>query len=144
QDAVNTARAFAQRLPLTGIVLTKLDGDARGGAALSVSHATGKPIKFAGVGEKLAALERFDPERMAGRVLGMGDIVALVEDVHKSIDADAAERLARRIRSGARFDLNDFREQVVQMRKLGGVGNLLDKLPAQIAKAAGPVDAGNA
>ncbi len=144
QDAVNTASAFAARIALTGIVLTKLDGDARGGAALSVSHVTGKPIKFAGVGEKLTGLERFDPERMAGRVLGMGDIVALVEDVHKAIDVDAAERLARRIRSGARFDLNDFREQVVQMRKLGGVGNLLDKLPAQVAKAAGQVNARDA
>lgn len=140
QDAVNTASAFAARLPLTGIVLTKLDGDARGGAALSVSHVTGKPIKFAGVGEKLGGLERFDPDRMAGRVLGMGDIVALVEDVHKSIDIDAAERLARRIRSGARFDLNDFREQVTQMRRMGGVGNLLDKLPTQFAKAAAPVN----
>jgi signal recognition particle subunit SRP54 len=144
QDAVNTAAAFAARLPLTGIVLTKLDGDARGGAALSVSHVTGKPIKFAGVGEKLAGLERFDPERMAGRVLGMGDIVALVEDVHKAIDVDAAERLAHRIRSGARFDLNDFREQVVQMRRMGGVGNLLDKLPAQLAKAAGSVNSQDA
>jgi signal recognition particle subunit SRP54 len=144
QDAVNTASAFAARLPLTGIVLTKLDGDARGGAALSVSHVTGKPIKFAGVGEKLAGLERFDPERMAGRVLGMGDIVALVEDVHKAIDVDAAERLARRMRSGARFDLNDFREQVVQMRRMGGVGNLLEKLPAQIAKAAGTVNSQDA
>jgi signal recognition particle subunit SRP54 len=140
QDAVNTASAFAARLPLTGIVLTKLDGDARGGAALSVSHVTGKPIKFAGVGEKLTGLERFDPERMAGRVLGMGDIVALVEDVHKAIDTDAAGRLARRMRSGARFDLNDFREQVIQMRRMGGVGNLLEKLPAQFAKAAGAVD----
>ena len=140
QDAVNTASAFAARLPLTGIVLTKLDGDARGGAALSVSHVTGQPIKFAGVGEKLSGLERFDPERMAGRVLGMGDIVALVEDVHKAIDVDAAERLARRMRSGARFDLNDFREQVTQMRRMGGVSNLLDKLPAQFAKAAGPVN----
>jgi len=140
QDAVNTASAFAARLPLTGIVLSKLDGDARGGAALSVSHVTGKPIKFAGVGEKLDGLERFDPDRMAGRVLGMGDIVALVEDVHKSIDVDAAERLTRRLRSGARFDLNDFREQVVQMRRMGGVGNLLEKLPAQIAKAAGSVN----
>jgi len=144
QDAVNTATAFASRLPLTGIVLTKLDGDARGGAALSVSQATGKPIKFAGVGEKLTGLERLDPERMAGRMLGMGDIVALVEDVHKAIDVDAAERLARRIRSGARFDLNDFREQVIQMRRMGGVGNLLDKLPAQFAKAAGPLDSGQA
>jgi signal recognition particle subunit SRP54 len=140
QDAVNTASAFAARIALTGIVLTKLDGDARGGAALSVSHVTGQPIKFAGVGEKLTGLERFDPERMAGRVLGMGDIVALVEDVHKAIDVDAAERLTRRMRSGARFDLNDFREQVIQMRKLGGVGNLLDKLPAQMVKAAGAVD----
>jgi signal recognition particle subunit SRP54 len=144
QDAVNTASAFAARIALTGIVLTKLDGDARGGAALSVTHVTGKPIKFAGVGEKLTGLERFDPERMAGRVLGMGDIVALVEDVHKAIDVDAAERLARRIRSGARFDLNDFREQVVQMRKMGGVGNLIDKLPAPVAKAAGQVDARDA
>jgi signal recognition particle subunit SRP54 len=144
QDAVNTASAFAARVPLTGIVLTKLDGDARGGAALSVSHVTGKPIKFAGVGEKLAGLERFDPERMAGRVLGMGDIVALVEDVHKAIDVQSAERLARRMRSGARFDLNDFREQVVQMRKMGGVGNLLDKLPAQFAKAAGQVNSQDA
>lgn len=144
QDAVNTASTFAARLPLTGIVLTKLDGDARGGAALSVSHVTGKPIKFAGVGEKLAGLERFDPERMAGRVLGMGDIVALVEDVHKAIDVQAAERLAHRMRSGARFDLNDFREQVVQMRRMGGVGNLLDKLPAQFAKAAGQVNSQDA
>jgi signal recognition particle subunit SRP54 len=144
QDAVNTASAFASRLPLTGIVLTKLDGDARGGAALSVSHVTGRPIKFAGVGEKLTGLERFDPERMAGRVLGMGDIVALVEDVHKAIDVDAAERLTRRIRSGARFDLNDFREQVAQMRRMGGVGNLIDKLPAQLAKGAAAVDSQDA
>jgi signal recognition particle subunit SRP54 len=140
QDAVNTASAFAARIALTGIVLTKLDGDARGGAALSVSHVTGQPIKFAGTGEKLTGLERFDPERMAGRVLGMGDIVALVEDVHKAIDVDAAERLAKRIRSGARFDLNDFREQVVQMRKMGGVESLLDKLPAHMAKAAASVN----
>jgi len=144
QDAVNTASAFAARLPLTGIFLTKLDGDARGGAALSVSQVTGKPIKFAGVAEKLTGLERFDPERMAGRVLGMGDIVALVEDVHKSIDVEAAERLTRRMRSGARFDLNDFREQVAQMRRMGGVGNLLDKLPAQFAKAAGQVNSQDA
>ncbi len=144
QDAVHTAAAFAARLPLTGIVLTKLDGDARGGVALSVSHVTGRPIKFAGVGEKLTGLERFDPERMAGRVLGMGDIVALVEDVQKSIDVDAAQRMTQRIRSGARFDLNDFREQVVQMRRMGGVGNLLDKLPAQMARAAGQVNAQDA
>jgi signal recognition particle subunit SRP54 len=141
QDAVNTASAFSARLPLTGIVLTKLDGDARGGAALSVGQVTGKPIKFAGVSEKISGLERFDPERMAGRVLGMGDIVSLVEDVQKAIDVDAAERLTRRMRSGARFDLNDFREQVVQMRRMGGMGKLLDKLPAHMARAAGQVDA---
>jgi signal recognition particle subunit SRP54 len=144
QDAVNTASAFSARLPLTGIVLTKLDGDARGGAALSVGQITGKPIKFAGVGEKLAGLERFDPERMAGRVLGMGDIVALVEDVQKSIDVESAQRLTDRMRSGARFDLNDFKEQVAQMRRMGGIGNLLDKLPAQMAKAAGQVNAQDA
>jgi signal recognition particle subunit SRP54 len=144
QDAVNTAAAFSKRLPLTGIVLTKLDGDARGGAALSVGQITGKPIKFAGVGEKLAGLERFDPERMAGRVLGMGDIVAMVEDVKNAIDTGAAEKLAKRMQSGERFDLNDFREQVVQMRRMGGIGNLLDKLPAQMAKAAGQVNAQDA
>jgi signal recognition particle subunit SRP54 len=140
QDAVNTAAAFAARLPLTGIVLTKLDGDARGGAALSVSHVTGKPIKFAGVAEKLTGLERFDPERMAGRVLGMGDIVALVEDVKKSIDMGAAEKFARRVQAGGRFDFNDFRDQVGQMRRMGGLGGLLDKLPAQLSQAAGKVD----
>ncbi len=144
QDAVNSAAAFGARLPLTGVVLTKLDGDARGGAALSVSHVTGQPIKFAGVGEKLDGLERFDPERMAGRVLGMGDIVALVEDVRKSIDVDAATKLARRVQSGARFDLNDFRDQVVQMRRMGGLGGLMDKLPAQLSQAAGKVDPGQA
>jgi signal recognition particle subunit SRP54 len=140
QDAVNTARAFAERLPLTGVILTKLDGDARGGAALSVRHVTGKPIKFVGVAEKIGGLERFDPERMAGRVLGMGDIVALVEDVKKSIDVQAAEKLAKRMQSGERFDLNDFREQVAQMRKMGGLGGLLDKLPAQFQQAAGRIN----
>jgi len=140
QDAVKTASAFASRLPLTGIVLTKLDGDARGGAALSVSHVTGKPIKFAGVAEKLTGLERFDPERMAGRVLGMGDIVALVEDVKKSIDVQAAEKFAKRMQAGERFDLTDFKEQIGQMRKMGGLGGMLDKLPAQFAQAAGNVN----
>jgi len=139
QDAVNTARAFAERLPLTGVILTKLDGDARGGAALSVRHVTGKPIKFIGVAEKIGGLERFDPERMAGRVLGMGDVVALVEDVRKSVDLKSAEKLARKIQSGDRFDLNDFRDQIGQMRKMGGISSLLDKLPAQIAAAAGQV-----
>ncbi len=140
QDAVNTARAFAERLPLTGVILTKLDGDARGGAALSVRHVTGKPIKFVGVAEKIGGLERFDPERMAQRVLGMGDIVALVEDVRRSIDVRAAEKLAKRMQSGARFDLNDFKEQVAQMRKMGGLGGLLDKLPAQFQQAAGRIN----
>lgn len=141
QDAVNTARAFGERLPLTGVILTKLDGDARGGAALSVRQITGKPIKFAGVAEKIDGLEPFDPERMAGRVLGMGDIVALVEDVQKSIDTDAAQKFAKRMQAGERFDLNDFREQIAQMRKMGGLGGLLDKLPAQMMPGAGQVNA---
>ncbi|MCA3212701.1 MAG: signal recognition particle protein [Burkholderiaceae bacterium] len=140
QDAVNTARAFAERLPLTGVILTKLDGDARGGAALSVRHVTGKPVKFVGVAEKIGGLERFDPERMAGRVLGMGDIVSLVEDVQKSIDVKAAEKFAQRMKSGEKFDLNDFREQIGQMRKMGGISSMLDKLPAQFAQAAGQVN----
>ena len=139
QDAVNTARAFAERMPLTGVILTKLDGDARGGAALSVRHITGKPIKFVGVAEKISGLERFDPERMAGRVLGMGDVVALVEDVRKAVDLQSAERLAKKIQAGDRFDLNDFKEQIVQMRRMGGLSGLLDKLPAQLAAAAGQV-----
>jgi signal recognition particle subunit SRP54 len=140
QDAVNTAKAFSERLPLTGVILTKLDGDARGGAALSVRHVTGRPIKFVGVAEKITGLERFDPERMAGRVLGMGDIVALVEDVKKSIDVQAAEKFAKRMQSGERFDLNDFKEQIGQMRKMGGLGGMLDKLPAQFAQAASNVN----
>ncbi len=139
QDAVNTARAFAERLPLTGVVLTKLDGDARGGAALSVRQVTGKPIKFIGVAEKIGGLERFDPERMAGRVLGMGDVVALVEDVRKAVDLKSAEKLARKIQTGDRFDLDDFKEQIGQMRRMGGISGLLDKLPAQLAAAAGQV-----
>ncbi len=139
QDAVNTARTFAQRLPLTGVILTKLDGDARGGAALSVRHITGKPIKFVGVAEKLDGLQAFDPERMAGRVLGMGDIVALVQDVQQSIDVKAAEKFAQRMKSGERFDLNDFREQVGQMRRMGGVSGLLDKLPAHLVQKAGQI-----
>jgi signal recognition particle subunit SRP54 len=140
QDAVNTAAAFGARLPLTGIIVTKLDGDARGGVALSVTEVTGKPIKFAGTGEKLAGLETFDAERMAGRVLGMGDIVALVEEVKNAIDVGAAEKLAQRMQSGARFDLNDFRDQIAQMRRMGGFGGMLDKLPAQLTQAAGKVD----
>jgi signal recognition particle subunit SRP54 len=140
QDAVNTATAFGARLPLTGVIVTKLDGDARGGVALSVTQATGKPIKFAGTGEKLDGLEAFDAERMAGRVLGMGDIVALVEDVRNAVDAGAAQKMAQRLQSGARFDLNDFRDQIAQMRRMGGLGGLMDKLPAHLTQAAGKVD----
>jgi signal recognition particle subunit SRP54 len=141
QDAVNTAKTFSDRLPLTGVILTKLDGDSRGGAALSVRQITGKPIKFVGVGEKLTGFERFQPEGMAGRILGMGDIVALVEDVKKSVDVESAQKLAKRMQSGERFDLNDFREQITQMRKMGGLSSMLDKLPAQFAQAAGQVNA---
>ncbi|MBK9244642.1 MAG: signal recognition particle protein [Burkholderiales bacterium] len=139
QDAVNTARSFADRLPLTGVILTKLDGDARGGAALSVRHVTGKPIKFIGVAERIGGLERFDPERMAGRILGMGDVVALVEDVRKAVDLQSAEKLAKKLQAGDRFDLSDFKEQIGQMRRMGGLSGLLDKLPAQLAAAAGQV-----
>ena len=141
QDAVATAKVFAERLPLTGVVLTKLDGDSRGGAALSVRHVTGKPIKFVGVGEKLDGLEPFSPDRMASRILGMGDIVALVEDVKKSVDQVSAQKFAKRMQSGERFDLNDFKEQIAQMRKMGGLSGLIDKLPAQLAQAAGQVNA---
>jgi signal recognition particle subunit SRP54 len=141
QDAVATAKVFAERLPLTGVVLTKLDGDSRGGAALSVRHVTGKPIKFVGVGEKLDGLEPFSPDRMASRILGMGDIVALVEDVKKSVDQASAQKFAKRMQSGERFDLNDFKEQIAQMRKMGGLSGLIDKLPAQLAQAAGQVNA---
>ncbi|MBB5392648.1 MULTISPECIES: signal recognition particle protein [unclassified Herbaspirillum] len=137
QDAINTAKAFSDALPLTGIVLTKLDGDSRGGAALSVRHITGKPIKFAGVAEKLDGLEAFDPSRMANRILGMGDILALVEEARKGVDVAAAEGLANKIKGGGKFDLNDFKAQLSQMKKMGGLSGLLDKLPAQMQQAAG-------
>jgi signal recognition particle subunit SRP54 len=133
QDAVNVARAFAERLPLTGVILTKLDGDARGGAALSVRHVTGKPVKFAGVGEKLSGIEPFHPERMAARILGMGDILSLVEEAHAKIDLDEAKRVADKVKKGKGFDLEDFKQQIAQMKKMGGVASLLDKLPAQLA-----------
>jgi signal recognition particle subunit SRP54 len=142
QDAVNTARAFNEVLPLTGIVLTKLDGDSRGGAALSVRHATGKPLKFAGVGEKLTGLEPFHPDRMASRILGMGDILGLVEDARRRVDEDQAVELAQKLKSGKGFDLNDFKAQIGQMRKMGGISSLLDKLPAQFAQAAGQLQGG--
>jgi signal recognition particle subunit SRP54 len=132
QDAVNVARAFNERLPLTGVILTKLDGDARGGAALSVRHVTGQPIKFAGVGEKLDGLEAFHPERMAARILGMGDILSLVEEAHAKIDLEEAQRVAEKVKKGKGFDLEDFKQQIVQMKKMGGVASLMDKLPAQL------------
>src|SRR3972149_2660931 len=137
QDAVNTARAFGETLPLTGIVLTKLDGDARGGAALSVRHVTGKPVKFAGVGEKLAGLEAFHPDRMASRILGMGDVLGLIEDAQRTVDHGEAEKFAKKMKSGKGFDLEDFKQQIGQMKKMGGVAALLDKLPGQLAPGAG-------
>jgi len=136
QDAVNTAKAFNEALPLTGIVLTKLDGDARGGAALSVRHVTGKPLKFAGVGEKLTGIEEFHPERMASRILGMGDILGLVEDAQRGVDQDKAQEFVKKMKSGKGFDLNDFKDQIGQMRNMGGIGALLDKLPAQFGAMA--------
>ncbi len=142
QDAINTAKAFSEALPLTGIVLTKLDGDARGGAALSVRHVTGKPIKFAGIGEKLAGLEAFHPERMASRILGMGDVLSLIEEAKKGIDEQQAVEFAKKLKSGKGFDLNDFKEQIGQMRKMGGLSAMMDKLPAQFAQAASHLPAG--
>lgn len=136
QDAVNTARAFADALPLTGLILTKLDGDARGGAALSVRHVTGKPVKFVGVGEKLTGLEPFHPDRMASRILGMGDVLTLIEDAQRKVDRDEAERLAKKFKAGKGFDLEDFKAQINQMRKMGGVGAFLDKLPGQLGQVA--------
>lgn len=141
QDAINTAKAFHETLPLTGVILTKLDGDARGGAALSVRHITGVPIKFAGVAEKLDGLEPFDASRMASRILGMGDILALVEQAQKSVDVEQAQKLAEKLKKGG-FDLNDFRMQITQMRQMGGMSNLIDKLPAQFAQAAAKQDMG--
>ena len=143
QDAVNVAKAFNDTLPLTGVVLTKLDGDARGGAALSVRHVTGKPIKFAGVGEKLTGLEAFHPERMASRILGMGDVLSLVEEAQKSIDVDEAKKFADKMKKGKGFDLEDFRQQIGQMKKMGGMSALIDKLPAQFAQAAASSDVGD-
>jgi signal recognition particle subunit SRP54 len=144
QDAVNTAKAFGDALPLTGVVLTKLDGDARGGAALSVRHVTGKPLKFVGVSEKLDGFEPFYPDRMAQRVLGMGDIVSLVEQAQQNIDMAQAEKLAGKMKSGDKFDLNDFKEQLSQVRKMGDMGSLLEKLPGELAQAAGQLQSGQA
>jgi len=136
QDAVNTAKAFNDALPLTGVVLTKLDGDARGGAALSVRQVTGKPLKFAGIGEKLSGIEEFHPQRMASRILGMGDILGLVEEAQRGVDQDKAQAFAQKMKAGKGFDLNDFREQIGQMRKMGGMSSMLEKLPAQFAQVA--------
>jgi signal recognition particle subunit SRP54 len=137
QDAINTAKAFKEALPLTGIVLTKMDGDSRGGAALSVRQITGAPIKFAGVSEKIDGLEVFDAQRHAGRVLGMGDIVGLVEEVQKGVDMAAAQKLVDKVRSGDNFDLNDFLSQISQMKNMGGLAGLMDKLPTQLTGKAG-------
>ncbi|HEX5487320.1 MAG TPA: signal recognition particle protein [Limnobacter sp.] len=141
QDAANTAKAFNDALPLTGVVLTKMDGDSRGGAALSVRHITGKPIKFMGVGEKLTGFEKFHPDRVASRILGMGDIVSLVEEAQKGVDQAEAMKLAKKLKSGKSFDLNDFLSQLAQMKNMGGLQGLMDKLPTQLTKGAGQVDA---
>ena len=129
QDAANTAKAFAAAVPLTGVVLTKTDGDARGGAALSVRYITGAPIKFVGAGEKLDALEPFHPDRAAQRILGMGDVLSLVEDVQRKVDTDKAQKLANKVLKGKRYDLNDMQDQLQQMLNMGGMASLLDKLP---------------
>jgi signal recognition particle subunit SRP54 len=138
QDAANTAKAFNEALPLTGVILTKTDGDARGGAALSIRQITGKPIKFVGIGEKIDGLEPFYPDRLASRILGMGDVLSLIEDVEKKVDKEKALKLASKIKKGERFDLQDFKEQLEQMRNMGGISNLLDKMPGMggVAKTA--------
>jgi len=140
QDAINTAKAFKEALPLTGIVLTKTDGDSRGGAALSVRQITGAPIKFAGTSEKIDGLEAFDADRHAGRILGMGDILALVEQVTANVDMDAAQKMAAKFKSGDGFDLNDFLAQIQQMKQMGGLSSLMDKMPSQLAAKAKDVD----
>ena len=140
QDAINTAKAFKEALPLTGIVLTKTDGDSRGGAALSVRQITGAPIKFAGTSEKIDGLQAFDAERHAGRMLGMGDIVALVEQVTANVDMEAAQKMAAKLKSGDGFDLNDFLSQIQQMKQMGGLSSLMDKMPGQLAAKAKDVD----
>ena len=129
QDAANTAKAFGDALPLTGVILTKADGDARGGAALSARHITGKPIKFIGMGEKTDALEPFHPERIASRILGMGDILSLIEEAERKLDKNKADKLANKLKKGKGFDLEDFRDQLQQMKKMGGFAGMMDKLP---------------
>ena len=129
QDAANTAKAFNEALPLTGVILTKVDGDARGGAALSIRQITGKPIKFLGVGEKTDALEPFHPDRIASRILGMGDVMSLIEDLQRSVDQEKAEKMAQKFKKGDEFTLEDFRDQLIEMKKMGGMTSMLDKLP---------------
>ena len=129
QDAANTAKAFNDALPLTGVILTKMDGDARGGAALSVRYITGKPIKYISFGEKLDAFEPFHPERIASRILGMGDILSLIEEVERKTDKKASEKLAKKIKKGNGFDLDDFKQQLIQMNSMGGISSMLHKLP---------------
>jgi len=143
QDAVNTAKAFHEALPLTGVILTKLDGDSRGGAALSVRQVTGVPLKFIGIAEKMDGLEAFDAQRMANRILGMGDILALLEQAQQHVDVAKAEKLAGKISKGG-FDLGDFRDQLMQMQKMGGIASLMDKLPSQVAQAASKTNLSNA
>jgi signal recognition particle subunit SRP54 len=143
QDAVNTAKAFNQALPLSGVILTKLDGDSRGGAALSVQQVTGVPLKFIGVSEKMDGLEAFDAERMTSRILGMGDILALVEQAQETVDVEKAQKLAKKIQKGG-FDLSDFRDQISQMQKMGGMANLMDKLPGHLTQAANKTNLGMA
>lgn len=142
QDAVNTAKAFNDALPLTGVILTKMDGDARGGAALSVRHVTGKPIKFIGVGEKIDGLEAFHPDRLASRILGMGDVLTLIEDVQKGIDQEAAEKMAKKLNKGKSFDLNDFLLQIKQMHQMGGIESIMNKLPGNLGKMANQLPQG--
>ena len=144
QDAVNTAQAFNEALPLTGVILTKMDGDARGGAALSVRHVTGKPIKFIGTGEKISGLEPFHPDRIAGRILGMGDVLSLIEDVQKGIDQEVAERMAKKLHKGKGFDLNDFKAQIQQMRNMGGIESLMSKLPGEMGQLSAQIPEGTA
>ena len=143
QDAINTAKAFHDALPLTGVILTKLDGDSRGGAALSVRQVTGVPLKFVGTAEKMDGLEAFDAERMANRILGMGDILALVEQAQQNVDVAKAEKLATKISKGG-FDLGDFRDQISQMQQMGGMASLMDKLPSHMAQAASKANLGQA
>jgi signal recognition particle subunit SRP54 len=144
QDAANTSKMFNEALPLTGVILTKTDGDARGGAALSVRQITGKPIKFMGIGEKVEELEPFYPDRVASRILGLGDVLSLIEDVERKVDKAKAEKLATKIKKGDRFDLQDFKEQLEQMRNMGGIANMLDKMPGMANLPKGALEtAGN-